>query len=71
MRLAKKNGVKVSFDPNIRPELLHGKIMDYYKEIIDRPATCSSPARAELKLLSRGPGRGQKELLPRRSGPGR
>ena len=28
VRLAKKNGVKVSFDPNIRPELLHGKIMD-------------------------------------------
>ena len=35
VRLAKKYNVGVSFDPNIRPELLKGRIMDYYKEIID------------------------------------
>ena len=35
VRLAKKNDVRISFDPNIRPELLNGHIMDYYKEIID------------------------------------
>jgi len=35
VRLAKQYGVKVSFDPNIRPELLKGKIMDYYREILD------------------------------------
>ena len=27
VRLAKENGVKISFDPNIRPELLNGQIM--------------------------------------------
>lgn len=35
IRLAKSHGVKISFDPNIRPELLQGKIMDYYTEIIN------------------------------------
>jgi sugar/nucleoside kinase (ribokinase family) len=35
VRLAKTHGVKISFDPNIRPELLKGQIMDYYGEIID------------------------------------
>ena len=35
VRLAKKHKVRISFDPNIRPELLKGQIMDYYKEIID------------------------------------
>lgn len=35
VRLAKMNGVKICFDPNIRPELLKGKVMDYYNEIID------------------------------------
>ena len=34
-RLAKKHNVGISFDPNIRPELLRGRIMDYYREIID------------------------------------
>ena len=35
VRYAKKHNVKISFDPNIRPELLNGHIMDYFKEIID------------------------------------
>ena len=35
VRTAKKHQAGISFDPNIRPELLKGRIMDYYKEIID------------------------------------
>ena len=35
VRLAKKHKVGISFDPNIRPELLYGHIMDFYNEIID------------------------------------
>ena len=35
VRLAKKYKVGISFDPNIRPELLKGQIMDFYKEIIN------------------------------------
>jgi sugar/nucleoside kinase (ribokinase family) len=35
VRLAKKHKAGISFDPNIRPELLKGQIMDFYKEIID------------------------------------
>jgi sugar/nucleoside kinase (ribokinase family) len=35
VRLAKKHNVKICFDPNIRPELYKGRIMDLYKEIID------------------------------------
>jgi sugar/nucleoside kinase (ribokinase family) len=35
VRLAKTHKAKISFDPNVRIELLNGKIMDYYKEIID------------------------------------
>ena len=35
VRYAKKYNVKISFDPNIRPELLTGHIMDYYREIIE------------------------------------
>jgi len=34
VRTAKAHQVKISFDPNIRPELLKGKIMDYYQEIL-------------------------------------
>ena len=35
VREAVKHGVKISFDPNVRPELLHGKIMNYYREILE------------------------------------
>ena len=34
VRIADKNNVKISFDPNIRPELYKGRIMDFYDEII-------------------------------------
>jgi sugar/nucleoside kinase (ribokinase family) len=33
--IAAANNVKISFDPNIRPELLAGEIMQYYRHIID------------------------------------
>lgn len=50
VRLAEKNGVKISFDPNIRPELLHGRVMDYYREIIN-VADVLLTGKSELTLL--------------------
>lgn len=50
VRLARKNGVKICFDPNIRPELLKGQIMDYYREIIDA-CDILLTGKSELKLL--------------------
>lgn len=35
VRFARDNGVKISFDPNIRPELLRGAVMDHYRNILD------------------------------------
>ncbi|MDR1469757.1 MAG: sugar kinase [Spirochaetaceae bacterium] len=50
VRLAKKHGVTVSFDPNIRLELLKGKIMDYYKELMDT-ADILLTGKSELAYL--------------------
>ena len=50
VRLAKENGVKISFDPNIRPELLKGKIMDYYTEILNACDVLLT-GKSELKIL--------------------
>lgn len=50
VRLAKENGVKISFDPNIRPELLKGKIMDYYQEILDACDVLLT-GKSELRFL--------------------
>lgn len=50
VKVASKNGVKISFDPNIRPELLQGKIIDYYREIIE-VADVLLTGKSELKLL--------------------
>lgn len=50
VRLAKNNGIKISFDPNIRPELLSGEVMDYYREIIDSCDVLLT-GRGELKFL--------------------
>ena len=49
-RIAKRSGVKISFDPNIRPELLSGTIMDSYQEILD---VCDVllTGKSELALL--------------------
>jgi pfkB family carbohydrate kinase. len=50
VRLARKNGVKICFDPNIRPELLKGQIMDYYHEILDA-CDILLTGKSELRLL--------------------
>lgn len=50
VRLAKDNGVKISFDPNIRPELLKGKVMDYYTEILNACDVLLT-GKSELKIL--------------------
>lgn len=54
IRLAKANGVKISFDPNIRPELLNGQVMDYYREIIDACDVLLS-GKSELRILFSDP----------------
>ncbi len=35
IRTAKKNNVKISFDPNIRPELLTGETSNFFNEILE------------------------------------
>lgn len=50
VHIAKDNGVKISFDPNIRPELLSGKIMDYYQEILECCDVLLT-GKSELRLL--------------------
>jgi sugar/nucleoside kinase (ribokinase family) len=50
VKIAVANGVKISFDPNIRPELLQGKIMDYYREIIE-VADVLLTGKSEMKIL--------------------
>ena len=54
VRLGKKHNVKISFDPNIRPELLNGHIMDFYKEIIDA-ADILLTGKTELAFLFNEP----------------
>ena len=50
LRLAQKHQVKISFDPNIRPELLRGQVMDYIREIT-MAADFLLTGKAELPLL--------------------
>jgi sugar/nucleoside kinase (ribokinase family) len=47
---AVESGVKVSFDPNIRPELLSGEIMTYYRKILDACDVLLT-GRSEMKHL--------------------
>ena len=53
VRLARARGVRVSFDPNIRPELLRGAAGEYYHEIL---AACDVllTGKSELNLLMEG-----------------
>ena len=44
------SGVKISFDPNIRPELLSGEIMTYYQKILDACDVLLT-GRSEMKHL--------------------
>lgn len=53
VRIAWENGVKISFDPNIRPELLHGDVLGYYREILDC-ATIILTSKSELSALLGG-----------------
>ena len=62
VRLAKKYQVGVSFDPNIRPELLKGRVMDFYKEIID-DADILLTGKTELASLFDETGTAVKRLL--------
>lgn len=50
VRLASRQNVKISFDPNIRPELLHGKVTEYYQEILSLCDVLLT-GKSELKLL--------------------
>ena len=60
--LAKKHNIKISFDPNIRPELLKGRIMDYYNEIIDA-ACILLTGKSELAFIFGDTRRAVKKLL--------
>ena len=62
VRLAKKHGVKISFDPNIRPELYKGHIMDFYTEIIDA-ADILLTGKTELAFLYTDPESSIKKFL--------
>lgn len=62
VRIARDSGVKISFDPNIRPELLSGKIMDYYKEIIDSCDVLLT-GKSELRILFGDPSEAVSKLL--------
>ncbi len=53
VRQARESGGKISFDPNIRPELLKGQIMEYYQEILDGCDVLLT-GRGELELLLGG-----------------
>ncbi len=50
VRTAREKGVSIAFDPNVRPELLHGAVASYYQEIL---AACDVllTGKSELGLL--------------------
>ena len=50
VRKAKSIGAGISFDPNIRPELLKGQIMSCYQEILDACDVLLT-GKSELRLL--------------------
>lgn len=52
MHLMKENGAKISFDPNIRPELLQGDLQEIIQPVIDN---CSVllPGVDELKMIAK------------------
>jgi sugar/nucleoside kinase (ribokinase family) len=62
VRLARGNGVAICFDPNIRPELLSGKIMDYYHEIIDASDILLT-GKSEMRNLFGDPRSAVRQLL--------
>ena len=65
VRIAAQNGVKISFDPNIRPELLKGQIMDYYHTILEACDVLLT-GKSELKILFGDPNSGIRDLLSKK-----
>lgn len=65
VRIASENGVKISFDPNIRPELLKGQIMDYYNTILSACDVLLT-GKSELKILFGDAENGVKDLLAKK-----
>jgi len=65
VRVAKDSGVKISFDPNIRPELLNGQIMDYYNEIIEACDVLLT-GKSELRILFGDPSDAVNQLLKKK-----
>lgn len=65
VRMARDNGVKISFDPNIRPELLNGQVMDYYNEIIDACDVLLT-GKSELRILFGDPVEAVSQLLTKK-----
>jgi len=62
VRIARDSNVKISFDPNIRPELLNGQITDYYNEIIDACDVLLT-GKSELRILFGDPDEAVSQLL--------
>lgn len=65
VRIAIESGVKISFDPNIRPELLKGQIMDYYNTILDACDVLLT-GKSELKILFGDADSGVRDLLSKK-----
>ena len=53
VRVARKNGVGITFDPNVRPELLRGTVAENYQEIL-RECDVLLTGKSELNLLLPG-----------------
>lgn len=62
VRIAMQHGIKISFDPNIRPELLNGKIMDCYREILSACDVLLT-GKSELEALFPDPSAAIEQLL--------
>lgn len=60
--IAKENKTRISFDPNIRPELLDGDLMHYYHDII-KACDVLLTGKSELALLYGDVEPGVRELL--------
>lgn len=65
VRIAVENGVKISFDPNIRPELLSGQIMDYYNTILEACDVLLT-GKSEMKVLFGDAASGIRDLLSKK-----
>jgi sugar/nucleoside kinase (ribokinase family) len=60
------NGVKISFDPNIRPELLVGEILQYYQKVIDASDVLLTGKSELLRLFGEEIDASVKKLLEKK-----